>query len=102
MKRKTLWLAIAAITIAAIGTGLALGGNGRTNDKTFVYSIGLYGDLPYDDGGAQTKGMPNLIADMNASKLEFAVHDGDLKQGNGPPTCSDALYANALDSFNSF
>jgi hypothetical protein len=97
-----LWLAIAAVIIVAIGAGLAVAGNGRENDKTFVYSIGLYGDLPYDDGGPQTQAIPRLIADMNSSNIEFVVHDGDLKQGNGPPTCSDALYTKALGWFNSF
>jgi hypothetical protein len=38
---------------------------------------------------------------MNAQDLEFSVHDGDLKQGNGPPTCNDGLYTQALGWFNS-
>jgi hypothetical protein len=62
------------------------------------YAIGLWGDLPYSD--AQEKvGVPNLIADMNAQRLAFSVHDGDLKQGSGSP-CDDALYARALGYFN--
>jgi hypothetical protein len=54
-----------------------------------------------------TTGVPNLIADMNNSNLEFTVHDGDLKAGNGTPgsvtptTCSDALYAQGLGFLNS-
>src|SRR5215831_12908532 len=69
------------------------------------YSIGLWGDLPYSDLQA-TVGVPNLIADMNAQKLAFTVHDGDLKAGNSTPgsvtptTCSDALYVQALGYFN--
>jgi hypothetical protein len=60
-----------------------------------AYAIGLWGDLPYSDVQAQV-GVPNLIADMNAQKLAFVVHDGDLKAGNGTPgsvtptVCSDA------------
>lgn len=70
-----------------------------------AYAIGLWGDLPYSDLQAQT-GVPNLIADMNAQKLAFVVHDGDLKAGNGttgsvtPTTCSDALYQQGLGYFN--
>jgi hypothetical protein len=51
--------------------------------------------------------VPNLIADMNDQKLEFTVHDGDLKGGNGPSAnppsviCDDALYTRALGWFNS-
>src|SRR6185437_10543714 len=77
------------------------------DNKTFQYAIGLWGDLPYSDQQAQT-GVPNLIADMNAQDIEFSVHDGDLKAGNGTPgsltptTCTDALYQQALGFFNSF
>jgi hypothetical protein len=51
--------------------------------------------------------VPNLIADMNSQELEFTVHDGDLKGGNGPSAnppsvnCDDALYTRALGWFNS-
>src|SRR5204862_2143458 len=51
-------------------------------------------------------GVPNLIADMNAHRLKFTVHDGDLKAGNSipgsvtPTTCADALYVQALGLFN--
>jgi hypothetical protein len=90
----------------AVAAGIAVAGNGRTNDKTFEYAIGLWGDLPYSAVQADP-GVPNLIADMNASKLEFTVHDGDLKAGNGvtgnPPSvnCDNALYQTALGWFNS-
>ncbi len=72
-------------------------GNTGTGIASRAYAIGLWGDLPYSDVQAQT-GVPNLIAGMNAQKLAFTVHDGDLKAGNGTPgsvtptTCSDALY----------
>src|SRR5262245_5115608 len=70
-----------------------------------AYAIGLWGDLPYSDVQAQV-GVPHLIADMNAQKLAFTVHDGDLKAGNGtvgsvtPTTCTDALYQQGLGYFN--
>ena len=63
------------------------------------YAIGLWGDLPYSD--VQAAGIPKLLADMNSQHLAFTVHDGDLKQGNGVPICSDALYSSALANFNS-
>ena len=76
------------------------------DDDGGSYAIGLWGDLPYSDLQAQV-GVPNLIADMNAHKLAFTVHDGDLKAGNGTPgsvtptICSDALYVQAQGYFNS-
>jgi hypothetical protein len=36
---------------------------------------------------------------MNAQKLAFTVHDGDLKAGSG--ACPDSLYTDALARFNS-
>jgi hypothetical protein len=97
--RKLLWPVLAAALAAAVTTGLALGGNGQTNNKTFEYAVGLWGDLPYSNVQATT-GVPNLIADMNASDIEFSVHDGDLKAGSGSP-CDDALYVRALGWFDS-
>src|SRR3977135_4437664 len=70
-----------------------------------AYAIGLWGDLPYSDLQAQV-GVPNLIADMNAQKLAFTVHDGDLKAGNGTPGSAtptnraDGLYVHSHGRFN--
>jgi hypothetical protein len=96
-------LIASAVLVAAVATGDI----GKQNNKTFEYAIGLWGDLPYSDVQAQS-GVPNLIADMNDSEIEFSVHDGDLKAGNAtagsvtPTTCADPLYVQALGYFNSF
>jgi hypothetical protein len=106
MTRKMLWPVLAVLVVAAITAGIAVGGHGETNKNEFQYAIGLWGDLPYSDIQATT-GVPNLIADMNTSKLEFTVHDGDLKAGSGTPgsttptTCSDAVYVQGLAYLNS-
>jgi len=63
------------------------------------YTIGLWGDLPYSDEQANS-GVPNIIADMNAQRLAFTVHDGDLKAGSNSP-CDDALYDRSLRYLNS-
>jgi hypothetical protein len=63
-----------------------------------AYSIGLWGDLPYNDA-QKNVGVPNLIADMNSQPLAFTAHDGDLKAGSGP--CPDSLYYEAKARFNS-
>ncbi len=94
-------LAVVLIAIAPFGAAHA----DDDDDDHATYAIGLWGDLPYNDVQAQI-GVPNLIADMNAQRLKFSVHDGDLKGGNGiansvtPTTCSDALYVQALEFFN--
>jgi hypothetical protein len=62
------------------------------------YAVGLWGDLPYSPL-QEAVGVPNLIADMNAQRLAFSVHNGDLKQGSGSP-CDEALYQRSLDYFN--
>jgi len=105
MKRLVLPVAAALIAVA-IASGIAVGGNARTNNKTFEYAVGLWGDFPYSDTQA-LHAVPNLIADMNAQDISFSIHDGDLKAGNGiagsvtPTTCSDDLYAQGLGFFNS-
>jgi len=103
------FFAALAMTLAAPRLALADddddGGDGD-GDGRGTYAIGLWGDLPYSDLQAQV-GVPNLIRDMNAQRLAFTVHDGDLKAGNGTPgsatptICSDALYAQGLAFFNS-
>ena len=96
MHRRTWLVAALAVTALLVTTGIAVSGNSATNNKTFEYSVGLWGDFPYSDVHAQV-GVPNLIADMNNSDIAFSIHDGDLKAGSGTPgsatptTCSDAL-----------
>src|SRR5262249_3206049 len=81
-----LTLAVAILSMAALAPAMADDDN--SND---AYKIGLWGDLPYSTLQATT-GVPNLIADMNAHRLKFTVHDGDLKQGSGS-LCDAGLYA---------
>src|SRR3954453_14292454 len=101
MSRKKLFCPLlASLVVSALTAGIALG-HANGNRKDFEYTIALWGDLPYSDLQAAV-GVPNLIADINASDIEFSVHDGDLKVGSGvpgsvtPTTCSDAMYVQAL------
>jgi hypothetical protein len=80
--RKGLWFALALLVAAAIAAGVAIGDDGASDNKTFEYTVGLWGDLPYS--AAQEAALPALIADMNRSDIEFSVHDGDLKQVGQP------------------
>jgi hypothetical protein len=97
--------AVAVLLIASLPIGAANANEDDDDEDGGRYSIGLWGDLPYNDAQALV-GVPNLIADMNAQKLKFSVHDGDLKGGNNvagsvtPTTCSNELYAQALSYFN--
>ena len=94
-----LWLTFAAIIVISIATLAASDRDDDDRDRVRTYAIGLWGDVPYSD--IQEIGVVNLIKDMNNQRLAFTVHDGDLKQGNGSPVCDNALYAKALDYFNS-
>jgi hypothetical protein len=104
---KAGWLIVVVATVVVATTGLASAAKVKTSDKQpLQYAIGLWGDLPYSAAQADP-GIPNLIADMNQSRLDFTVHDGDLKAGNGPTSnppsvnCDDTLYTTALKWFNS-
>jgi hypothetical protein len=90
---------LAAIIAAGATAGVAVADHGFGHgDHRLGYSIGLWGDLPYNDV-QKTVGIPNLVADMNAQDLAFTVHDGDLKAGSGP--CPDSLYTDAKAMFDS-
>jgi hypothetical protein len=69
----------------------------RDNRDADSYTIGLFGDMPYNAlGKAQ---YPALLADINRGRVAFSVFNGDLKSGGDGP-CSDSLYLTALDNFN--
>jgi hypothetical protein len=108
MRRRHGGAAAALVVLALLATtGMAFSGNGSTNNKTFEFSVALWGDLPYNDVQAET-GVPNLVADINNSDIAFSVHDGDLKAGSAipgsqtPTDCSDAMYEQALNFLNAF
>jgi hypothetical protein len=96
--RSTRLRAIVALLVVAGAAAPALARDDHENDDE-GYSIGLWGDLPYSTV-QETTGLPNLIADMNAQRLKFSVHNGDLKQGSGS-LCDDNLYYRALGWFDS-
>ena len=53
------------------------------------FDFALIGDVPYDEV-QRTNLFPNLIADLNRARIEFVVHDGDIKSGATP--CTDDLF----------
>ncbi len=96
---RTLGVVFAAILMISFVPLVASDRRDRhDDDERGSYAIGLWGDVPYSV--AQETGVANLIKDMNKQELAFTVHDGDLKQGNGAPTCSNELYVKALANFN--
>lgn len=91
-------LAAAAIFAATFFTTHAVGKEDDNDNDSDSYTIGLFGDMPYNAlGRAQ---YPALLADINRHHVAFSVHDGDLKAGGDGP-CTDSLYYTALDNFNS-
>jgi hypothetical protein len=96
--RKFLMPVLAALLAAAATASFSLADQDHGRHHARPYSIGLWGDLPYSDV-QQTTGVPNLIADMNAQRLAFIAHDGDIKSGS--TKCTDDVYTNAIAMFNS-
>jgi hypothetical protein len=92
--RRQLVLILAALTAAALTTGLAAArdddDHGRGEGRS--YAVGLWGDVPYS-AAQSTVGVPNLVSDLNRQRLAFSVHDGDIKSGG--TRCDDNVYAEA-------
>jgi hypothetical protein len=88
-------LLAASAAAAGLTASLSLAdAEGDHHGRNGSYAIGLWGDLPYDSATSDvqtTLGVPRLIADMNASRLAFSVHDGDIKSGS--TRCDDEVYA---------
>ena len=100
IRRATAGALFAAVSVVAVAIAQDAGRiDNAAREGWSPYAIGLWGDLPYSDEQATT-GVPNLITDMNAQRLAFTVHDGDLKQGSNSP-CNDALYERSLRYLNS-
>ena len=83
---------------AALTGGLAFADDDdEDDDDRSSHVIGLWGDVPYSDD-QKTRGVPNLIRDLNRARLAFSVHDGDIKGGGS--RCDDPVYAEAEAFFN--
>jgi len=67
------------------------GRGGRT------YTIGLFGDMPYNDLGRSQ--YPALLNSINDAHVAFSIFDGDLKSGGDGP-CADSLYTTSIANFN--
>ena len=92
-------IALTATVLPSLAFAYGDNGNGNANGKnknypyganqtsSRPYSIGLWGDLPYSQ--SQADAIPAVIEDMNSQDLAFTVHDGDLRQGSGVPSCAD-------------
>jgi hypothetical protein len=97
---RALVLAASAIAAAAMCVGVVRGNEHEHEEHgrgPAAYTIGLLGDVPYNTlGRAQ---FPALLADINASHVEFSIFDGDLKAGGDGP-CSNELYTTAIRHFN--
>ena len=87
----------AAAAVVALTTGAASGGGPGQGRGPETYTIGLFGDMPYNDLGRSQ--YPALLADINAHHVAFSVFDGDLKAGGDGP-CADGLYRTAIANFN--
>ena len=87
----------ALITFALLINGCTTAIQQGIFHKSFDFA--LIGDVPYT-AEQETNLFPNMIRELNAAKLAFVVHDGDIKSGSAP--CSDSVYEARLRDFQSF
>jgi hypothetical protein len=87
---------LTAALCALLSIGLITSVSADDNDP---FSFALVGDQEYN--AAQTAKFPNLIEDINNDKsIRFVIHDGDIKSGSS--RCTDELYQQRFNEFNSF
>jgi hypothetical protein len=102
MSRIRQLAAVTAFVLATAGTGVSLARQNSEPDDRHggreAYTIALFGDMPY--GAAGRAEYPRLLANVNDAHVRFSIFDGDLKAG-GDGACTDALYTQHLDWFNS-
>ena len=99
LRRRVLALAAVAIATLAVGVSAGLAGSGDEGPGHGPqrYTIGLFGDMPYNAQGKAD--YPYLLQDINDSRVSFSIFDGDLKAGGDGP-CSDSLYTTAIANFD--
>jgi hypothetical protein len=90
--------AVCALAAAAVYVGIASAGGPPSGDHgrgrgPHTYTIGLFGDMPYNALGRQQ--YPALLQNINDAHVSFSIFDGDLKAGGDGP-CSDSLYTTSI------
>ena len=96
MKPTTLLLLLAAALGAQDLDAFLRANAARFTPRATRVQFALIGDQQYTP--TQEKLFPNVIDAMNRERLQFVVHDGDIKNGQSP--CDDATFANRLAGFN--
>jgi hypothetical protein len=93
---------IAALLALSQISCTSLGGAGNeaaalSTSKEYIYSFGLWGDMPYARNGDVPR-MAALLQNINQSDIAFSMYNGDIKDGSSK--CSDDVYTDALKMFN--
>jgi hypothetical protein len=99
---KTLARSLVALAITVGFNSVFAGENESQKHEAEAeeFSFALWGDMPYAKNGDTDAKIQALIDDINASKVDFTVFDGDIKDGSS--FCDDSQYLDAIDRFNSF
>src|SRR5262245_41617315 len=97
-RRVSVALAVLVGAVAlVVYTGVAQGSGQGTHDGNGRFTVGLFGDMPYNaQGRADDR---NRLQDVNADPVAVPVFAGDLKAGGDGP-CSDSLYTTSIANFN--
>lgn len=90
MKKRLVLVKVLSVFLMALPATPAL---------ALKFQFALIGDLGYNATEVDVT-IPNLIADINGSPVEFTVHDGDFKSGSSP--CTDAVFQQRFDTFQTF
>ena len=94
---KALKRTIAVLIAGSLALAFASTASNQANAaQAFKYSIALTGDMPYDAKGVNQ--VPNVIASINAARVDLTLFDGDTMSGKGDK-CTDEAYARIKSDF---
>jgi hypothetical protein len=82
--------------LSRLGLALALTLGSSLSQAAPTLTFGVFGDTPYSD--FERRQLPLTLEDMGQAGIAFAIHDGDIK--NGQSHCEDGLYDDIHKVFN--
>jgi hypothetical protein len=91
-------LTLLGITSVGLAEASETGSVSGARSRPVKFQFALIGDVPYTP--LHETQYENMLAEINRERVEFTVHDGDIKSGS--TLCADAVYTTEQARFERF